>query len=45
MPGMTMIFEAADPELLEGLKPGDAARFVADRVNGMLTVTAVELAK
>ena len=42
MPGMTMVFAAADPKMLEGLKAGDKVRFGADRVNGVLTVTSIE---
>jgi Cu/Ag efflux protein CusF len=42
MPGMTMVFRVADPKMLEGLKAGDTVRFTADRVDGALTVTAIE---
>jgi Cu/Ag efflux protein CusF len=42
MPGMTMVFKAADPKLLSNLKEGDKVRFAADKVNGVLTVTAIE---
>lgn len=42
MPGMTMIFKVADPKLLNRVKEGDKVRFVADRVNGVLTVTSIE---
>jgi Cu(I)/Ag(I) efflux system periplasmic protein CusF len=45
MPGMTMVFKAANPQLLERLKEGDKVRFAADRVNGAITVTAIEPAK
>jgi Cu/Ag efflux protein CusF len=44
MPGMTMVFKVADPKMLEALKEGDKIRFAADRVNGAMTVTAIELA-
>jgi Cu(I)/Ag(I) efflux system periplasmic protein CusF len=43
MPAMTMVFKAADPKLLEGLKAGDKVRFTADKVNGALTVTALQV--
>lgn len=43
MPGMTMVFDAGNPAMLEGLKEGDAIRFVAERVNGTLTVTELEM--
>lgn len=45
MPGMTMVFKVADPKMLDSLKPGDKVRFAADRVNGAITVTAMEAAK
>lgn len=43
MPGMTMVFKAADPKLLNGLNPGDKVKFAADNVNGSLTVTAIQV--
>jgi Cu/Ag efflux protein CusF len=42
MPGMTMVFKVADPDLLRDLKEGDRVRFFADRVNGAIAVTAIE---
>lgn len=45
MPGMTMVFRVADPALLGDLKEGDRVRFLADRVNGAITVTAMEPAR
>jgi Cu(I)/Ag(I) efflux system periplasmic protein CusF len=45
MPGMTMVFKVADAKLLDGVKPGDKVRFTADRVNGAITVTALEIVK
>lgn len=45
MPPMTMVFTAADPKLLEGLKEGDKVHFAADRKDGKLVVTAIEPAK
>ena len=42
MPGMTMVFKVADPALLNDLKEGDRVRFFADRINGAITVTAME---
>ena len=45
MPGMTMVFKVADTKMLDGLKEGDKVRFAADRVDGALTVTAIETAK
>lgn len=45
MPGMTMVFKAADPKLLEGLKEGDKVKFTAEKVSGAITVTAIQIAK
>lgn len=45
MPGMTMVFKVANPKLLEGLKVGDKVKFAADKINGAITVTAIEAAK
>ncbi len=43
--GMTMVFKAANPELLKAAKPGDKIKFEAERVNGQLTVKKIEKAK
>ncbi|MBY5566359.1 hypothetical protein HFO55_03670 [Rhizobium leguminosarum] len=42
MPAMTMVFRVEDPDLLERLKEGSKIEFVAERVNGKLTVTEVK---
>ena len=42
MPAMTMVFRIRDPAWLPQLKVGDKVRFVAERVDGNLTVTALE---
>lgn len=42
MPAMTMVFRVADPALLDNLQPGDKVRFTADKVNGAITVTALQ---
>ncbi|MEJ7930132.1 copper-binding protein [Ramlibacter sp. AN1015] len=42
MPAMTMVFTAADPGLLEGLKQGDKVRFVANKKDGTYFVTTIE---
>ncbi|MGL5496216.1 MAG: copper-binding protein [Aeromonas sobria] len=42
MPPMTMVFVAADPAQLKGLKVGDAIHFHAESLSGKLTVTAIQ---
>lgn len=41
MDGMTMVFEVADPAMMEGLSEGQEVEFLADRVKGKLTVTEI----
>ncbi|MFC0199596.1 copper-binding protein [Paracoccus rhizosphaerae] len=41
MPAMKMVFQVAEPEMLETLSEGDTIQFAADRVNGKLTVTEI----
>jgi Cu(I)/Ag(I) efflux system protein CusF len=43
--GMTMVFHAADPAMLQTVKPGDRIRFMPDRINGQFTVTKIEKAE
>lgn len=45
MPAMTMVFKAADPMMLDGIKEGDRVRFTAEKVNGVFTVTALQPSK
>ncbi|MEC5162001.1 MULTISPECIES: copper-binding protein [unclassified Janthinobacterium] len=45
MPPMTMVFRAADPGMLERVKPGDKVSFVAQKVDGAITVTDIEVAR
>jgi Cu/Ag efflux protein CusF len=42
MPAMTMVFRVEDSALLEKLKEGSNIEFVAERVNGKLTVTELK---
>lgn len=42
MPAMTMVFRPGDDSMLETLKEGAQIEFVAERVNGKLTVTKVK---
>lgn len=43
MPGMTMVFQVKDPSMLEKVKAGDKVKFVAEKLNGALVVTAIQL--
>jgi Cu(I)/Ag(I) efflux system protein CusF len=45
MPGMTMVFRAQPVDILNTVKVGDAVKFHAERINGALTVTAIQPAK
>ena len=42
MPARTMVFNVSDDALLAKLKQGTNIQFVAERVNGKLTVTQVK---
>ncbi len=43
--GMTMVFRAQDPAMLNQVKVGDKVKFDADKINGQFTVTKIEKAK
>ncbi|MDB5933803.1 MAG: hypothetical protein JWQ01_1147 [Massilia sp.] len=45
MPGMTMSFKVSDAAMLDQVKAGDKVNFVAEKVNGTLTVITLEAAK
>lgn len=45
MPAMTMSFRVKDAAWLDQMKAGDKLRFVADDVNGVLTVIRFEAAQ
>ena len=45
MPPMSMAFQVKDPALLAKVKAGDKVRFSADKIDGVYTVTAIEIAK
>jgi Cu/Ag efflux protein CusF len=45
MPGMTMVFHVKDPAMLDMVKQGDKVQFKADKANGALIVTEMQLAK
>ncbi len=42
MPSMTMVFVVAKDSMLEQVKPGQSIEFIADRVNGRITVTEIK---
>jgi Cu(I)/Ag(I) efflux system protein CusF len=42
---MTMVFRIKDPAMLKSLKVGDKINFDADRVNGQITVIAIQKSK
>lgn len=44
MPAMTMVFRVKDTSWLEQMKDGDKIRFIADNVNGSLTVVKFDKA-
>jgi len=43
MPPMTMVFRVSDPALLDQVKPGDKIGFIAEKANGALTVTKMQV--
>src|SRR5882757_9618701 len=43
MPAMTMAFRMQDPAMLNHVKEGDKIKFVAERVNGTITVTQLDV--
>lgn len=45
MPAMTMVFRVKDSAWLDQMKEGDKIRFMADKVNGLLTLVHYEAVK
>jgi Cu/Ag efflux protein CusF len=43
--GMTMVYRAQDPAMLQAVKAGDKVKFDAENVNGQFVVTKIEKAK
>lgn len=43
MPAMTMIFRVKDATTLDQVKPGDRIRFLAEKIDGVITVTKLEV--
>ena len=44
MPAMTMVFQVRDPALLDKVKTGDKVQFNAERRDGAIVVTTMEVA-
>lgn len=45
MPAMTMVFRVNEPAMLNQVKAGDKVKFTAEKVNGAITITALQTAK
>ncbi|MBL8346307.1 MAG: copper-binding protein [Rubrivivax sp.] len=45
MPGMTMVFQVKDAALLDKVKPGDKVKFTAEKADGAIAVTSIEVLK
>lgn len=45
MPPMTMVFKVLDPALLDKVKAGDKVNFSAEKRDGAIVVTGIEVAK
>ena len=43
--GMTMVYKAGDPGMLNAVKAGNKIKFDAEQINGQYTVTKIEKAK
>ena len=45
MPGMTMVFQVKDPSMVDRVKSGDKVRFKAEKSNGAIVVTDIQVTK
>ncbi len=45
MPPMTMVFKALNPTLLDQVKVGDKVNFSAEKRDGAIVITTIEVAK
>jgi Cu(I)/Ag(I) efflux system protein CusF len=45
MPAMTMVFRAKDPAMLDQVKVGDKVKFIAEKIDGAITVVHLEHVK
>ena len=43
--GMTMVYRAQDPAMLQAVKAGDKIKFDAENINGQFVVTKIQKAK
>jgi Cu(I)/Ag(I) efflux system periplasmic protein CusF len=43
MPSMTMVFRVKDPAMLDQVKEGDKIKFNAEKIDGALTVTEMQV--
>ena len=44
MPAMTMVFRVKDAALLDKVKEGDKIKFAAEKIEGNITITQIEVA-
>ena len=44
MPPMTMVFRVKDAALLDKVKQGDKIKFAAEKIEGNITITQIEMA-
>ena len=42
MPAMTMVFQVADPAMLDQVKAGDKVKFQAEKIGGGYRITKME---
>ena len=45
MPSMTMVFQVKDPAMLDMVKTGDKVKFKAEKADGAIVVTEIQIAK
>lgn len=45
MPGMTMVFQVRDAALLDKVKAGDRVKFSAEKADGAIVVTSIEVTR
>ena len=43
--GLTMVFQVKDPAMLDMVKTGDKVKFKADKADGAIVVTEIQIAK